>query len=140
MLAEKLVTGAVRGVQSGRDLDAYEALPEDLRTPTVEGVARESARRVLAEEEDHLLHNVEDAESIRVGAAGIEQRAAWYQLNVNIGPLLDRASELETLEDQALPWPSTEGSPEVTSLADDAETIREVFSRFSQLGAAGRVG
>ena len=133
VLAQKLVMSAVRAVQSGRDLDAYEALPQDLRTPAVEAAARESARRVLTEEEYHLLHNAEDAASVRVGAAGIEQRAAWYQLNVNIGPLLDRAAELEELEDQALPWPGTEDTPDATSPADDADTIREVFSRFSQL-------
>jgi hypothetical protein len=131
VLAGKLVMGAIRGMQSSRDLDAYEALPQDLKTPAVEEAARESARRVLAEESSHLLHNVEDADWIRVGAAEIDQRAAWYQLNVNIGPLLDKASELEALEDQASPWPSTEGASEAMSLADDAETIRDVFSRFN---------
>jgi hypothetical protein len=131
-VAEKLVMKAVNAIQTSRELDAYEMLPQDLRSSAVREAARQRAREVLADETDHLLRNADDPSVIRVGAAEIEQRARWYSLDVNIGPLLDRAVDLEAREAQAAPWPDTEADLEAVASADDTTSISQIFSRFGQ--------
>lgn len=125
-LAERLVMKAVNAIQTNRELDAYEMLPGGLRSSAIWAAARLRAREVLVDDMDHLLRNADDPDVIRVGAADIELRAQWYSLDVNIGPLLDRAIELEAREAQPSPWPAIE----TVASTDDTTDIRRIFSRF----------
>jgi hypothetical protein len=131
-LSGKLVANAVGAIKTSRGLDAYEALPQYLRSPDVEETARQRAREVLTEEADHLLYDVEDSDSIRFGAEDIERRALWYRVDVNIGPLLDKANEMQVKEGQTVPWPDSEADPDAGDSADYAPSIRQIFSRFGQ--------
>jgi hypothetical protein len=132
MLAEKIVMSAVDDIQTIRHLDAYESLPQHLRMPAVHQAARRRARVVLSDEADYLLQIADDAEAIRVSAADIEQRAQWYGLEVNIGPLLDRANDLITADSQVSPWPKVEDEHEDADSADEATSIRQIFSRWME--------
>ena len=131
-LSGKLVANAIGAIKTSRGLDAYEALPQYLRSPDVEETARQRAREVLTEEADYLLYNVEDSDSIRFGAGDIERRALWYRVDVNIGPLLDRANEIQIKEGRTVPWPDSEADAVAGDSADDAASIRQIFSRFGQ--------
>jgi hypothetical protein len=131
-LAEKLVIEAINAIQTSRELDAYEMLLHELRTSAVQEAARQRASEVLAAEADHLLHDADDPRVVRIGAADIEQRAQWYSLEVNIGPLLDRAIELQAGEAQVSPWPNSEDDLEPIASTDDATDISQIFSRFAQ--------
>ena len=131
-LAEELVMNAVSVIQTSRELDAYEMLPHDLWTPGIREAARQRACEVLGDETDHLLRNVDDPDVIRVGAADIEQRAQSYRLDLNIGPLLDRANDLRARDAQASSWPETKAELEVGTSVDDSTSIQQIFSRFAQ--------
>jgi hypothetical protein len=131
-LSGELVANAIGAIKTSRGLDAYEALPQYLRSPDVEEAARQRAREVLTEEADYLLYDVEDSDSIRFGAGDIERRALWYRVHVNIGPLLDRANEMQIKEGRTVPWPDSEADAGAGDSADDAASIRQIFSRFGQ--------
>jgi hypothetical protein len=88
-MAGELVTRALLAVGTPRDLDDYEALPDDLRPPAVQGLARQQARGVLAAELDRLLHAPADPGERQVAAGELEQRAAWYDIDLDVTPLLD---------------------------------------------------
>jgi hypothetical protein len=131
-LCEKLVANAIGAFGTSRDLEAYEALSIELRVPHLEEVARQRAREVLGDEIEHLLCNVDDPENMLLGAEDIDRRARWYQLDLNIGPLLDKANEIAYEQENASGWPDGEMSLDDEDPSTDADGIRRIFSRFNE--------
>ena len=131
-VAERLVLDGVRAIGTIRDLDAYEMLPERLRTPEVEEATRQSASRVLTDEVDHLLQDADDPDSIRLGAADIDKRSDWYRLDLDTSLLLDRANEIREEAVRESPWPEIEADYEAGYPDGDVASVRQIFSRFNE--------
>jgi hypothetical protein len=92
-LVRELITSALANVRTTRDLDAYEALPEDLRTPAVHEVARRRAAAVI-DAELAALAAERDPDLVRETAADLAERSRWYGRDVNVNALLDLADDL----------------------------------------------
>lgn len=129
-VTDRLLLRSASAIAISRDLDAYEALPRELTSAPIREAALRRAKAVLAEEMDDLLYNAVDSDAIRIAAAEIEQRAEWYGLDVNIGPLLDRVNDLVPTTPAPSPWPEIDNAPG-DSESDDFESIRRTFSRFA---------
>jgi hypothetical protein len=130
-LTKRLVLNGIQVISTSRDLDAYEMLPEALRTSTVQESARQSAHRVLADEADYLLHHADDPDSIRLGVADIEHRAEWYGLNFDTGGLVNLAEEMQVEERHEVSWPPIERALQ-TGQSDDVTSVTQIFSRFDE--------
>jgi hypothetical protein len=79
----------------------------------------------------HLLVIADDPDVIRWGADELERQAQWYGLEENIGPLLDRANNLQAEGLQSSPWPETD-QPSQEDPDDNATSISQIFSRLRQ--------
>lgn len=131
-VAERLVLEGVRAIGTIRDLDAYERLPERLRTPEVQEATRQSASRVLSDEADHLLQDADDPHSVRLGAADIDKRSDWYGLDLDTSLLMDRANEIQEEAERQSPWPEIEADHEAGYPDGDVTSVRQIFSRFNE--------
>ena len=131
-VAQRLVLDGVRVISTIRDLDAYETLPERLRTPGVQEAIRQSASRVLADEVDHLLQDADDPDSIRLGAADIDMRSEWYGLDLDTSLLLDRANEIQEEAEGESPWPEIHADHEAGYGDSDVASVRQIFSRLNE--------
>lgn len=131
-VAEGLVLEGVRVIDTMRDLDAYETLPEGMRTLEVQEAIGQSATRVLTDEIDHLLQDADDPESIRLGVADINKRSSWYGLDLDTSSLLDRANEIQEEADSESPWPEVQADSEGGYGEDDVVTVRQIFSRLNE--------
>lgn len=126
-LAERLVLTGIGEAATTRDLDAYEALPEQLRTSASGAAARQVASGAIAAEVDYLLTG-DEPEAIRGAAADLERRASWYGLETDIGPLLDRADDLAAAEDATSVQSEPERQPDDSGPVD----IAELFSHLTE--------
>jgi hypothetical protein len=129
VLVEQLVLTAIDTTDTTRDLDAYESLPEELRTPAVQEAARQAANNAIAAELDFLMRTVDEPETIRTAAEDLEHRARWYGLDVAVGDLLDRVDDLKA--QSAVPEP-VERPADPDEDSDDGLTISELFSRLTE--------
>ncbi|HEY7484835.1 MAG TPA: restriction endonuclease [Streptosporangiaceae bacterium] len=123
-LVQTLITSALGGARTSRDLDAYEALPDELRTTAVHEIARLRAMAVIDAELDRLTADCADPDVLRESAHDLAQRAQWYGHEVHINALLDRADELAA---------GLDGPPVAADTnADHApEELRQIFSRLT---------
>lgn len=92
-LVPRLITAILANARTSRDLDAYEALPAELRTSAVHDLARHRAAAVIDAELSALTAEPDPA-LIRETALDLAERARWYGLDVQINALLDHADEL----------------------------------------------
>jgi hypothetical protein len=128
----KLIVAGLASARTARDLDAYEALPGELRTGDMHETARRRAADIIDLELDILRSRAAGPDTIRGTALDLEQRAHWYGHEIHIGALLDHADDLAVRSPCA-----PEGRwPEVGNMDDEpGETptagARRVFSRFS---------
>jgi hypothetical protein len=128
-LVETLAIAVVGAIDSTRDLDAYEALPDHLKSPRIQQAARERARDAIVADLDHFLHDA-DIDVIRSAAVDLEQRARWYGFDLDVGPLLDRADELAQPDQSDADWPEVVDEPENLQPGDFRADIRRLFSRL----------
>jgi hypothetical protein len=89
-LVRRLITSALANARTTRDLDAYEALPGDLRTSAVHDLAGRRAAAIIGAELAALAAEP-DPDVIRETAADLAARSRWYGHDVHINALLDRA-------------------------------------------------
>jgi hypothetical protein len=130
-VAKGLTLAAARGIAAIRDLDAYEALPAHLADePDVAALARERAQTVFDDEREQLLQTTDNARSIEVFATDLGERARSYGLDIDIGPILDRADELAAKPTSLPDWPGLVDEPDDGS--DDADA--DLHQLFLQLG------
>jgi len=131
-LAERLVLAGISAAATTRDLDAYEALPEQLRTSGSRAAARQLAKDAIAAEVDYLLRTAGEPEAVRGAAADLEQRARWYGLEADIGPLLDRADDLSAAADATSVHSEAERQPSDSDGDSGPADIAELFSRLTE--------
>ena len=89
-LVRALIVSALESARTSRDLDAYEALPDELRTPDVHEIACRRAAAIIDAELEYLTGESDPA-LIRESALDLAQRAQWYGHEVHVNALLDRA-------------------------------------------------
>ena len=131
-LAEHLVLMGIGVADTTRDLDAYEALPEELQTAPTQEAARRFANEAIAAELDYLLRAADDPDAIRTTAADLEYRANWYGIDIDIGPLLDRAEDLAAADAHQPPEPEPGSQPEDEGPDEGAASISEFFSHLAE--------
>lgn len=124
-IVKRITLAAVRGIAAIRDLDAYEALSAELaQDADVVALARERARSVIELECEQLLQATENARTIEVFATDLGERARSYSLDIDMGPILDRADELAVESASLHDWPAAVNEP-------DAETdLHQIFRRL----------
>lgn len=93
-LASTLTIAALANANTLRDLDAYEVLPDALRTPTIHTTAARRAARILQGELETLANETVDPEVLRAAADDLTQRADWYGVQIDVELLLDLIDEL----------------------------------------------
>lgn len=128
-LTEQLVMVGISASKTIHDLDTYEDLPENLRTATTREPVRRFAAVILAAALEDVTQSADDAETVRAAAADLEQRARWYGLEVDIGPLLDLAADLAAREAADAPR-EEHPAPAVSSRDDPGASIAELFSHL----------
>jgi hypothetical protein len=127
-VAKGLTLAAAQSIAAIRDLDAYEALPADLADEAdVAALARERAQSVIDVECEQLLQKTDNARSIEIFATDLAERARSYGLDIDIGPILDRADELAAQPASLPDWPGVVDEP-----YDDGDA--DLHQLFLQLG------
>lgn len=91
--ARRWVAVGLASTGSLPDLDAYEDLPDALRTPETRATAVRRARLILEDELDRLRHEGGDAEDLEAAARELIVRAEWYAIEFDVADLLDAAEE-----------------------------------------------
>jgi hypothetical protein len=98
-IALRVAHAAVNNISTTQELDACEALPDALRlTPELQTAIREKAQAVLEFEYGQLLDVISDPDEVQTAARELDQRAEWYGIQLDTGPLLDRADDLRQAE------------------------------------------
>jgi hypothetical protein len=97
-VALRLVAAALTRADDLRDLDAYEDLPDALRTAATQQTARRRAGQIIENELDRLAHETPDASELEACVHDMRARAAWYSLDFDFDPLLDLIDELGSPE------------------------------------------
>lgn len=126
-LAVTVARLALQGASVLHELDAFEALPEGIkRSADLQAAVQERARIVIEAEYSHLLDATFDADEVETTAHDLNQRAQYYGLSFEIGPLLDHADNLRHASSDPADWPVDD--------ADIATDGMEVHQIFAQLG------
>ncbi len=100
-LLHTIITAALMTAKTSRDLDAYENIPEDLRTNEVHAVARRCAIRIIDDELEQFILTCEDPDELLESGEELRIRALWYGHEITLGDLYDRAAELGNTRDHA---------------------------------------
>jgi hypothetical protein len=128
-VATTLALAAARGITAMRDLDAYEALPADLAQDAgVAALVRERAQSVIEVEYERLFQTMDNARTIEAFASDLDERARSYELDIDIGPILDRADELAAEGTDSPNWPGAADEPH-SSGNDDAD-LHQIFRQL----------
>jgi hypothetical protein len=96
-LLHALITSGLANAHTTRDLDAYEALPAELRTFSIHEPARRRAAAIIDAELAALAAPAApaaDPDVIRETALDLAERSRWYGHDVQINALLDHADDL----------------------------------------------
>lgn len=131
VLAEHLVVTGVSMAETTRDLDNYETLPEEIRSAATQDAALQAASKVIAAELDSLARTVDSPEVLRALTSELEQRAHWYGFDIDVGPLLDKADDLEATELEEFPRPEAGDWPRDSDDEVADTTISDLFSRLA---------
>ena len=134
-VSRELTRAAANSINAIRDLDAYQTLSADLvGDAEAAALVHDRARSVIEVEREQLLHGIDDARTIEVFATDLAERAAFYGLDIDIGPILDRADELAAQASNPHAW------PEATEISDDDGNNNDpdVHQIFLQFGDSGR--
>jgi hypothetical protein len=130
-LAQALAIAAAEAISSVRDLDVYEALPDHFKQePRLQDIVRERARSVIESERDHLLRATSDPEVVESGALDLDQRARWYGIEFDIGPVLDRVDELVRQAASNPDWPDVHDEPDESQDGSQMD-LHQIFSRLA---------
>lgn len=92
-LVSKLVTAALEFAHTLRDLDSYEDLSDTMRTEAIQAIAAQRARRILQDEAEEMELNADDAAVPREAVDELIRRAEWYDVEIDVVPLLDAIDE-----------------------------------------------
>lgn len=106
-VVHRLVAAALAQAGTLHDLDAYEDLPDALRTGTAQQTARRRATAIIENELDRLTHEASDASELEASVHDLRARAAWYSIDFDFNPLLDLIDELSSLgntDSDEEPW------------------------------------
>lgn len=123
-LVHALIVASLAGARTTRDLDAYEQLPDELRTSDIHEIACQHAARIIDSEVDDLLHEYADPKLLEESALALEQLARWYGHEIHINGLLERADELAAVNQE------DEARSGGTSMAS-REDLAGIFSRIA---------
>lgn len=127
---ERLANAALATARTTRDLDGYEALPEEVRTPAVLELATERAREIIGVELAILRESGSDLVLAAETAIDLEQRAHWYGFDLDIADLLERAADASDAGSDVHP---SSGEAPADSWRDAEDSPSETFSRFRNL-------
>lgn len=95
-LVFRLMAAALECARTLRDLDSYEELPETMRTEAIHAVAARRARSILQYEAEEMEFDGGDASALQVAVNELIRRAEWYDVEVDVVPLLDAIDELNS--------------------------------------------
>jgi hypothetical protein len=93
-LVHRFVLAGVAVARTIQDLDAYEAFPESLLPDGAREQIHERAQGIVRAELDYLTYHSDDPEILTADAYALRQRAAGYDIDLDIAALLDRADDL----------------------------------------------
>jgi hypothetical protein len=85
---------------------------------------------VIESERDHLLRATSDPEVVESGALDLDQRARWYGIEFDIGPVLDRVDELVRQAASNPDWPDVHDEPDESQDGSQMD-LHQIFSRLA---------
>lgn len=92
-LVSRLVTVALGCARTLRDLDSYEDLPEMMRTEAIQFVAAQRAQRILQDEAEVMELDTDNTSVLHEAVNDLIRRAEWYDVEIDVAPLLDAIDE-----------------------------------------------
>jgi hypothetical protein len=131
-IVRRLIAAALASARTSRDLDAYEALPDRLRTSDIHDAARRRAAEILDVEVSILTEDSSDPDVTRDTGLDLQQRAQWYGYDIQIDTLIDRADEIPTGKIGRV---NSDWSAAMQPLNDpdgDPDNVSAIFSRFRE--------
>jgi len=130
-IARRLALAATRSVNTLRELDVFEALPQELtEDQDIRALARDRATSVIEAECEQLRQATNDGEAIRTAALDLDWRAKSYDIQIEIGSILDHAYELTAEASQAA-WPGALGQEASEPDEDPRVVMHQIFAELS---------
>lgn len=128
LLAKTAALTAAQAIAALHDLDAFETLPDELKlSPELQATIRVRAQIAIEFEYNQLLDTALEADEVETSAHDLRQRAQYYGVPLEVGPLLDRADDLRQEASNLSDWPNADGSD------DDSEDGMDLHQIFVQL-------
>jgi hypothetical protein len=88
---------------------------------------------VIEAQREQLLQAIDNPRAIEVFATDLSERATSYALDIDIGPILDRADELAAQPSSLPAWPGATSEPDDDG--DDADAdVHQIFLQFGDNG------
>ncbi len=128
-LARTVALNALKQLSTLHVFDAFEALPDELRlSPDLQAAAHERAQVAIEFEYNQALDAALDADEVDAAAQDLEQRAEYYGVALDIGPLLDRADDLRQVTSSSPDWPAADAGDNDST---DGMELHQLFALLS---------
>ncbi|MFD8102930.1 hypothetical protein ACFV24_25660 [Nocardia fluminea] len=88
-VVSNLIEAGLHSATTTRDLRAYEALSEEIRTVAIELIARQKAAEIFGDEWDLLLTQSGDPDERMSEGLDLQAQAQWYGIELNLADLFD---------------------------------------------------